>query len=56
MMFDDTFDHEAWNGSEQTRVVLIFDVWNPELSIAEREAFRVVLFRAAEFEKELLNS
>ena len=56
ILFDDTFDHEAWNGGEQTRVVLIFDVWNPELSIAEREAFRVVLFRAAEFEKELLNS
>ena len=56
MMFDDTFDHEAWNGSEHTRVVLIFDVWNPELSIAERDAFRAVLFRAAEFEKELLNS
>jgi aspartate beta-hydroxylase len=54
LFFDDTFDHEAWNDSEQTRVVLIFDAWNPQLSEAEREAFRAVLSRAAAFEKELL--
>jgi aspartate beta-hydroxylase len=33
--FDDTFEHEAWNRSTQTRVVLILDVWNPDLSEAE---------------------
>lgn len=36
--FDDTFEHEAWNRSEQTRVVLIMDCWNPDLSEAERDA------------------
>ena len=36
--FDDTFEHEAWNRSDQTRVVLIFDNWNPDLSEAERAA------------------
>lgn len=36
--FDDTFEHEAWNRSEQTRVVLILDCWNPDLSEAERAA------------------
>lgn len=34
--FDDTIEHEAWNGSDQLRVVLIFDVWRPELSEEER--------------------
>lgn len=34
--FDDTIDHEAWNESEHLRVVLIFDVWNPHLSLAEQ--------------------
>jgi len=35
-VFDDTIQHEAWNDSEQLRVVLIFDVWHPHLSPAER--------------------
>lgn len=37
MIFDDTIEHEAWNESEQTRVVLLFEVWRPDLSPAERE-------------------
>lgn len=36
--FDDTFEHEAWNKSAETRVVLIVDSWNPDLSEAERAA------------------
>ena len=36
--FDDTYEHEAWNRSEQRRVVLILDSWHPDLSEAERAA------------------
>lgn len=36
-VFDDTIEHEARNESDETRVVLIFDVWNPALSPAERD-------------------
>ena len=36
LIFDDTIEHEAWNDSEQDRVVLIFDVWRPELSEREK--------------------
>jgi aspartate beta-hydroxylase len=36
--FDDTFEHEAWNRSDETRVVLILDCWNPDLSQAEQAA------------------
>jgi aspartate beta-hydroxylase len=36
--FDDTYTHEAWNNSDETRVVLILDTWNPDLSEAERAA------------------
>jgi aspartyl/asparaginyl beta-hydroxylase (cupin superfamily) len=36
IMFDDTIEHEAWNESDQDRVVLIFDIWRPELSEQER--------------------
>lgn len=35
-VFDDTIEHEAWNDSDQLRAVLIFDVWNPLLTEAER--------------------
>ncbi|MGZ7030172.1 MAG: aspartyl/asparaginyl beta-hydroxylase domain-containing protein [Terriglobales bacterium] len=35
-VFDDTIEHEAWNDSAQLRVVLIFDIWHPHLSQAER--------------------
>ncbi len=34
--FDDTIEHEAWNGSDRTRVILLFDVWRPELTDEER--------------------
>ena len=36
-VFDDTIEHEAWNDADQTRVILIVDVWNPYLTAAERE-------------------
>lgn len=36
-VFDDTIEHEARNDSDELRVVLIFDVWNPSLDPAERE-------------------
>ena len=35
-VFDDTIEHEAWNDSDKLRVVLIFDVWHPSLTEAER--------------------
>ncbi len=36
-VFDDTINHEAWNRSDTPRAILIFDVWNPLLSAAERD-------------------
>lgn len=45
--FDDTIEHEAWNTSDQTRIVLIFDVWKPEIGAAERDLIRA-LFSAIE--------
>jgi hypothetical protein len=35
-VFDDTIEHEAWNDSDQTRIIFICDVWNPRLSPDER--------------------
>ena len=36
-VFDDTIEHEAWNLSDTPRAILIFDVWNPLLTSAERD-------------------
>ncbi len=36
-VFDDTIQHEAWNSSDTPRAILIFDIWNPLLTLAERD-------------------
>jgi aspartyl/asparaginyl beta-hydroxylase (cupin superfamily) len=42
-VFDDTIEHEAMNPSEELRVVLIFDVWRPELQPIERQAIAAAI-------------
>jgi aspartate beta-hydroxylase len=49
LVFDDTIEHEAWNDSDEERVILIFDVWNPLLTPAERELMTVATAAIAEF-------
>jgi aspartate beta-hydroxylase len=42
-VFDDTIEHEAWNESDQVRIILICDIWSPRLSGEERAAIRAVI-------------
>lgn len=35
LIFDDSFIHEAWNQSDFTRVVLLFDLYHPDLTDTE---------------------
>jgi aspartyl/asparaginyl beta-hydroxylase (cupin superfamily) len=49
LIFDDSIEHEARNDSDELRVVLIFDVWNPLLSAAEREMVQVLSRATREF-------
>lgn len=42
-VFDDTIEHEAWNDAAETRIILIFDVWNPLLNESERRMVRRLL-------------
>lgn len=49
LIFDDSIEHEARNDSDELRVVLIFDVWNPLLSLAERDMVRAVSTATREF-------
>lgn len=34
-VFDDSFEHEAWHKGDSTRIVLVFDVWHPDLTDKE---------------------
>jgi aspartyl/asparaginyl beta-hydroxylase (cupin superfamily) len=49
LIFDDTIEHEARNDSDELRVVLIFDLWNPLLTAAERDIVRVMAAAARGF-------
>lgn len=42
-VFDDTIEHEAMNSGDRTRVVLIFDIWRPELTEEERALVTTLL-------------
>jgi aspartate beta-hydroxylase len=44
LAFDDSIEHEAWNRHpDRLRVVMIFDIWRPELSETERELVSALL-------------
>lgn len=48
-IFDDSIEHEAWNRTEKLRVILIFDVWNPLVTAAERDMINAFLAARREF-------
>jgi aspartyl/asparaginyl beta-hydroxylase (cupin superfamily) len=37
LVFDDSFEHEAWNRGDSLRVVLLFEIWRPEIGAEERD-------------------
>ena len=45
--FDDSINHEAWNNSTDDRIVLIFDVWHPDLTEQERRDITSLLEAAS---------
>jgi hypothetical protein len=51
--FDDTYEHEAWNRSDTTRVILLADIWNPYLRPAEREALGALVGTIGDFNREV---
>jgi hypothetical protein len=42
LIFDDSIEHEASNPSDQQRIVLIFDIWRPELTDFERKGISAI--------------
>jgi aspartyl/asparaginyl beta-hydroxylase (cupin superfamily) len=51
-VFDDTIEHEAWNDADESRAILIFDVWNPLLSEAEKALISAMMTARKAYESE----
>ena len=47
MVLDDSYDHEVWNDSDETRVLLLVDVWHPDVKPQEKEEI-VAMFQHAQ--------
>ena len=37
LIFDDSFEHEAWNRGNADRTILLFEIWHPDIDSSERE-------------------
>jgi len=48
VFFDDAYEHRVWNNTGEERVVLLFDLWHPELTEAEIDAVRDMFSHARE--------
>jgi len=47
LVFDDSIEHEARNAGGQSRTVLLFEIWRPEITEGERTAL-VEIFESIE--------
>ncbi len=50
MIFDDSIEHEAWNDGDETRIVLLFEIWRPELDAAERASLTAMFEAISTYE------
>ena len=42
MIFDDSIEHEAHNPTDRLRVILLFDIWRPEMDEGERRGVAAI--------------
>jgi hypothetical protein len=43
LVFDYSFEHDAWSLSGKRRICLVMDLWHPEVTLPEREALVFVM-------------
>ncbi|NNM76291.1 aspartyl/asparaginyl beta-hydroxylase domain-containing protein [Sphingomonas sp. ID1715] len=56
LIFDDSIEHEAWNDGVSRRVVLLFEIWRPEIPEEERAALTTLFEAIDEFRGEPLDT
>ena len=42
IVFDDSFEHDAWNDGDSTRIIVLLDVWHPQLTAVERSVLGAI--------------
>jgi hypothetical protein len=42
VVFDDSFLHRAWNNSSEERIVLLWEIWHPDLTALEIAALEIL--------------
>ena len=42
IVFDDSFEHEVWHDGNSTRLVLIVDLWHPDLTEHEKKTLSAI--------------
>uniref|UniRef100_A0A336M8A0 CSON011023 protein n=1 Tax=Culicoides sonorensis TaxID=179676 RepID=A0A336M8A0_CULSO len=42
LIFDDSFEHEVWHNGTESRLVLIVDIWHPEITEEERKTLTAI--------------
>ena len=42
LIFDDSFEHEVWHNGTSTRLVLIVDVWHPDITEEEKKTMSAI--------------
>jgi aspartate beta-hydroxylase len=47
LVFDDQFEHEVWNNTDDSRIVLLIDMWHPELLQEEQNALNALQWYAS---------
>mmetsp|Transcript_11880 Transcript_11880/g.21386 ORF Transcript_11880/g.21386 Transcript_11880/m.21386 type:complete len:102 (+) Transcript_11880:1-306(+) len=47
LVLDDAYDHEVWNDTDEPRVILLVDLWHPDIPFVEKKAI-VDLFQKAQ--------
>lgn len=47
LVLDDSYEHEVWNESDSKRVILLVDLWHPDVTMQERKDI-VALFEHAQ--------
>lgn len=40
LVLDDSYEHEVWNDTDSVRVLLLVDVWHPDVTLEEKERIR----------------
>lgn len=50
LIFDDSIEHEAWNSSANDRVILLFEIWRPEIDEQERQLITTMLKAVKEYQ------